>query len=231
MSDFSKKLHLTIQETHRNITRLVDSGFIEKNHEGLFSLTDYGKLIFKQMSYFQFIDEHKQFFEAHSLSIPSKFILRLGSLKNCEEIHNVTTVLETLKKLETNAEKQIKIIVAQAWEGEGKILLEKAKKGIRIRTIFGYNSILPTEVDLLKKRIDSYSKNGIVEQRMIKKVDVSVFIADDKAAISFPNKKGQIDLISLLVGADNDFVEWCNDLFEELWLTSRPFDITKVQRK
>lgn len=67
---------------------------------------------------------------------------------------------------------------------------------------------------------------------MIKKIDISVFIIDDKVAdISFPNKKGEIDLASLLVGDDNNFVEWCKDLFEDLWLTSKPFDITKVQRK
>ena len=44
-TELAKKLNLTIQETHRNTSRLSKEKIIRKNSEGLFSLTEYGLLV------------------------------------------------------------------------------------------------------------------------------------------------------------------------------------------
>ncbi|MGI9565395.1 MAG: winged helix-turn-helix domain-containing protein, partial [Nitrosopumilus sp.] len=120
-TEISKKINMSIQETHRNTSRMTEAGLLIKDSDGFFNLTNYGKVIINQISYFEFFRENKTFFEEHTVGkIPKKFIQRIGSLKNCEMISNVTIVLERLKKIESSTQKELRIMVNQAWDEEGK---------------------------------------------------------------------------------------------------------------
>ena len=99
-TDISKKINTSIQETHRNTARMIEAGLLVKDSDGLFNLTEYGKIITNQISYFEFLRNNKTFFEEHIVGkIPQKFIQRIGSLKNCQIVSSVTKVLERLKKI------------------------------------------------------------------------------------------------------------------------------------
>ena len=95
-SSIVKTLKLTKQDTHRNTSRLTESGIIRKNSEGLFSLTEYGKLIVEQIQYYQFLYKYKKFFEDHTCDLPLKFKQRLGVLNNCELVTKVTNVQQRI---------------------------------------------------------------------------------------------------------------------------------------
>lgn len=219
----AKDLNLTVQETHRNTARLVETGIIRKDNDGMFSLTEYGKLVVEQIGYYQFLFEHRKFFEDHTCDLPPKFKQRLGALQNCQLVTKVTNVQERIKKMESGAKNQIKLIVSQAWEDEGKILLDSAKKGVKISTIFGFDSIMPDEIaENIQKKLTSYIQKGILEQKIVDgNVKLSLYIADKKAAVMFPNQKGDIDMNTLFVGDDEEFYEWCLDYFDYLWNASK----------
>jgi predicted transcriptional regulator len=220
----AEKLNLTVQETHRNTSRLTETGIISKDSEGLFSLTEYGKLIVEQIRYYQFLHKHKKFFEDHKCDLPSKFKQRLGALQDCELVTKVTNVQEKIKKMESDAENNIKLIVSQAWEGEGKILLDRAKKGVKITTIFGFDSVMPDEIaENIQKKLTIFIQKGVLEQKIVDgNVKVSLYIADGRAAVMFPNKKGEVDMNTLFIGEGAEFYEWCNDYFEYLWNFAKP---------
>jgi predicted transcriptional regulator len=59
-NELATKLNLTVQEAHRNTTRLMEAGIIRKSADGSFSITEYGKIITRQISYFQFLREHRE---------------------------------------------------------------------------------------------------------------------------------------------------------------------------
>jgi predicted transcriptional regulator len=119
-------------------------------------------------------------------------------------------------------------MVTQAWPEEGQILLDRVKSGVEVRAILGRNTVFPRSV-----------ANGIVpafEQlrphangRLTERVDVAVYIADDRAAVMLPNAKGEVDMGSMLVGDDPLFVEWCSDLFGHAWARTVPMDIKKTR--
>lgn len=220
----AKDLNLTVQETHRNTARLTETGMIRKDSEGLFSLTEYGKLIVDQIQYYQFLFKHQNFFEDHSCDLPPKFKQRLGVLNNCELITKVTNVQQRIKKIESEAKDHIKLIVSQAWEDEGKILLDRVKNGVKISTIFGFDSVMPDEIeDNIQKKLISFIQKGSLEQKIVDdNVKISLFIADKQAAVMFPNQKGEVDMNTLFSGKDPEFYEWCNDYFEYLWNTAKP---------
>lgn len=220
----AKDLKLTVQETHRNTSRLIETGIIRKDSEGLFFLTEYGKLIVEQIQYYQFLFKHKEFFDEHTCDLPLKFKQRLGVLNNCELITKVTNVQQKIKKIESEAKDHIKLIVSQAWEDEGKTLLDRVKNGVKISTIFGFDSIMPDEiVENIQKKLTSFIQKGSLEQKIVDgNVKISLFITDKQAAVMFPNQKGEVDMSTLFVGKNSEFYEWCNDYFEYLWNTAKP---------
>jgi predicted transcriptional regulator len=220
----AKDLSLTVQETHRNTSRLTEAGIIRKDSEGLFFLTEYGKLIVEQIKYYQFLYRYQKFFEDHTCDLPPKFKQRLGDLHNCELITKVTNVQQRIKKMESEAKERIQLIVSQAWEDEGKTLLDRVKNGVKISTIFGFESVMPDEiVDNIQKKLTSFIQKGALEQKIVDgNVKVSLFIADRQTAVMFPNQKGEVDMNTLFVGKDSEFYEWCYDYFEYMWNIAKP---------
>ena len=55
LGEVARALNLTMQETHRNMARLVDAGLVAKNTNGRFVLTECGMLTARQLNYFRFI--------------------------------------------------------------------------------------------------------------------------------------------------------------------------------
>jgi predicted transcriptional regulator len=109
LNQLAKKLDLTIQDAHRNADKLADSSIIQKNADATLSLTEYGRLMAKQIQYFEFLYRYKQFFEDHIIqNVPEKFVQRIGALQNSQLITSVTEVLEKLKKSNPTQKKRSK---------------------------------------------------------------------------------------------------------------------------
>jgi len=54
LSQIANDLNATMQESHRNINRLIDSGLVKKTGEGELLLTPYGKIIVSLIPNFNF---------------------------------------------------------------------------------------------------------------------------------------------------------------------------------
>ncbi|MCH7968656.1 MAG: transcriptional regulator, partial [Thaumarchaeota archaeon] len=94
-AQLAKELNLTIQETHRNTTRLADADLIKKDSDGFFSLTPYGRIMVSQLGSFSFLNKYKEYFGEHFPSdLPSKFLQRIGNLSNCELIHGNFAIVD-----------------------------------------------------------------------------------------------------------------------------------------
>jgi predicted transcriptional regulator len=230
-NELAKKLNLTMQEAHRNTSRLMEAGIIRKNSDGLFSITEYGKIITGQISYFQFLKGHRQFFEEHTLgNIPAKFLQRIGALQNCKIVSSVTAVFERLKKMEGSAKEHLKIMASQAWTEEGKILADRVRNGVKVQFIVGHNTVFPKSVvEFSVKETEVLRVKGNPEGRMVDEVSIALFVADNQSGVMFPNLKGEVDMGTLFASDDQMFNEWCLDLFNYTWEHSKPFDIYKTR--
>ena len=222
-TELAKKLSLTIQETHRNTSRLSKEKIIQKDSEGLFFLTEYGLLVAKQISYFAFLIKFQSFFEDHSTgNIPTKFLQRIGSLKNSELIFKATNVQEKIKKIEKDSKKYIRLTLAQAWGEEGKILLDKMKNGVKVEAIWDEDSVMPDEIDnVVRPKFLKFKKNGQYDSKLYRgKIGISTIMTEDAAVVLFPHKKDEIDFHTMFVSKDKEFHEWCMDLFDYFWSKS-----------
>jgi len=227
LSQLSKYLNLSIQETYRNTTRLANSGLIEKKSDSLFSITDYGKLVIKQIPTYEFLLVNSRYFQEHGIGdIPPKFIHRLGNLKNNELIHGIGPVLEKWKEIATNAGNYLKIITSQYPMEIAKAVVEKAETSTKLSYIFGHNTIVPSERESFLKstRWNELISNGIVQRKMLKKVQVGITVSESQACVSFPDLRGETDMVSVFFSDNQQFIEWCLDFFQYQCEKAEPFN-------
>ena len=231
LSTLSRELNITVQDVHRNLNRLANEGLVRRA-DGLFYITEYGMIVMTQIPDFMVMKKNKQFFEDHCLAgvVPDKFLQRIGALNNCKTLSSATAVFQSLKKMQSSATRSLKIIVSQAWPEEGEILIDRANHGVQILSLVGHNTIFPKNVvEHIMPKINELISKGIMERRMVEKVSIALFIADNQAALTFPNAKGEVDMTTLFMGDDSMFCEWCSDYFDYIWKDSRPFDLNKAK--
>lgn len=220
LGDVARALNLTMQETHRNMVRLVDAGLVTKNTNGRFMLTEYGMLSARQLDYFRFIAKHRDLLRSYTLTkVPSVFINRLNELVNCRVVHGVSVVLEKLKALEARAEEYLYIIVAQAWYEEGNILIDRLSNGINIRMILTNSTIVPKEIidSGIPKTRRGFELKGVLQTRIVKGVGAAIYVSERQAGLMLPNLSGIFDMNMLFLSDDKYFHTWCSDLFIHYW--------------
>ncbi len=228
MSTLARELGVTVQDIHRNANRMADAGLIERT-DGALCLTESGRMIVRQISYFLFIEKYSKFMNSHTLAtVPEKFLQRMGALEESRLVETVTLVMQELKRLESSASRRLKIAVTQAWPEEGSILIDRIRQGVEVWVIVGHNTVFPKNVvDEIVPIIEKLQSGP--QNRMVKHLDLALYIADEEAAVMFPNRNGEVDMSAMFVGSGSEFVEWCSDLFDHVWTRSGPFDIMKTR--
>ena len=80
LAKLSKDLGCTMPEVRRNIIRLTNSGLVDRESNGTFFLTTFGKAILEQIPTLDFLSRNKDYFSDHTFSsLPLKFVRRIGS--------------------------------------------------------------------------------------------------------------------------------------------------------
>jgi predicted transcriptional regulator len=238
LSALAKSLNLTIQEVHRNTNRLLDAGLIEKNSEGVFFLTTFGNAITKQLSIFDFLSSNKGYFNDHNVgNIPMKFVQRIGALNGGKLVSGIVSVIESWKRLYEESNEYIFGILPQIPLELIQTVIPKVKnEGVKFNYILPKNAIVPKIRNDLQKSsgYPELLKQGIIERRMIDRIEVAVVLNEKQATVMFPTLKGEVDMNHMFsnkgVKPNNDglFHEWCVDFFRDCWHNSKPFDERKL---
>lgn len=237
LAQLAKDLDVTMQEVHRNVNRLQDSGLIRKDANGQFSLTTFGTTILQQIPTMNFLSRNKDYFSDHYLGdIPMKFVHRIGALDNSEYLEGLVAVLERWKQIYNSSREYIFGMLPQIPLELIESLLAKIKQsGIKFNYILSQQTIVPKKrADLLKDAgFHDLLKHGLVERRMVDKMPVAVILNEKEATVMFPTlKKGQAvaDMNSLFYSGKENvlFHEWCLDYFRYCWYSSKTFDESKL---
>lgn len=234
LSELARELNVTIQHAHSNINRLIDIGLVEKDSDGSLSLTTYGRTILKQLATFNFLAEHKDYFQDHTLgNLPLKFERRIGDLHNCAVVKGVVAVLQRWKDMYQGAGEYINTITTQVLVDLIEPLAEKVRSGTKLSYIMPEDVIVPRGTLEAKKKISwkSLLTEGKAERRMIKKVLVATIVTDRSAGVLFPNLKNEVDMNVMFYSEDTVFREWCQDYFTYVWYSSDLFDERRLQRE
>jgi predicted transcriptional regulator len=234
LSELAFELEATMQEAHRNMMRLIESGLVTKGKEGELALTTYGRTIVIFIPSYDFLYRNKEFFLDHTLGeLPPKFIQRMGAFGKCEIVYGVMAILQRWKNLYTESEKYIKEIMAQVPLDLIETISGKVEHGVKFSYIFSANAIVPKGRNQLLQKVGwrNFISKGIVERRMLQEVKVMIILNEKQGCVLFPNMKGEPDLNTMFYGEEKEFLEWCGDLFAYQWERAESFDESKLKHE
>ena len=230
----AKELGATAPEVKRNFDRLLKARLVEKDNDGSFQLTLYGKTICTLVPFFLFFSQNKKYFSDHDFGdIPTKFVQRISSLSQSSMINGGVKVLEKWTEIYKNAEKYIyNILIEVPYNPDvTELLLQKLKTGIKIHSIFSEGAIIPKERKHIEKEglFKKFITNETLKRKMRKNVKAALVLNEKEAGIMFPRNGGEEDMTKMLYSLEPSFHEWCYDYFKYCWENSASFQESKLQ--
>ena len=220
LTDISKRLDLTTQESSRHLSRLGDVGIIVKGADGLFTLTNYGELVLKQMEGLEFSSKYKSYFSSHTMShIPEEFVARVGELSNSYLVDNVMTSFYKVEKLIEEADEYILEMTDRYIMSTFPVLRDAYKREVKLSNIQRidfishpmYSDIDPEVAEELK-----HLSPRLWEERYLDKLPFFLYMSEKEVAvIGFP-VDGKLDYIGFS-SEDKKVHRWCHDLFQHFW--------------
>ncbi len=231
-TQIAKKLDATKQEVHRNFTRLVESGLIEKRIDGKYSLTTFGEVVCTQVPTVVFLSQNRKYFEEHTLGdIPYKFKMRCGQLANGNHIKGFSKVMEQWKSIYKNSNEYIFEILSEVPLDLIEPLVKRVKKGVKFNYIFSESAVIPKGRKSMLKKLgfDKLMEKGLVKRKMRQNVQTVLVLNEHEACVMFPNKDGESDLSEMFYSNDPMFHEWCLDYFRYSWYGSDLFEESKLK--
>ena len=107
-NELGGKLDLTATEAFRQLQRLTEALIVQKNPDGTYAITSYGKLTLKLLQSIEFTFEHKAYFLNHDVwRLPYQFVNRIGELSrsrlSMDAIENMNRVGHMFNEAEKHA--------------------------------------------------------------------------------------------------------------------------------
>lgn len=200
--------------------RLRDANLIEKDSDGFFSLTAFGKIIVNLIPSFKFLAQNKEYFSSHDISsLPLEFIERLGEMQEGEHTANVGSVIAHLQQVVQSAEEYI-WLMADHRLGDQEYVTKSGK--LETSAMMTWRIILPADSNINWTRVRTTAgiHRGRIEYRLIEDADnikIGIAMNEKIAGVVFPDTMGKIDFNGGFRSDDPLFHKWCKDLFVYHW--------------
>ena len=220
LSQLTTKLSATPQETSKHLTRLRDAKLIEKDSDGFFSLTAFGKIIMNLIPSFRFLTQNKEYFLSHDISsLPLEFMERLGELQEGERTDNVGSVIAHLQQVVQGAEEYI-WLMADHRLGNQEYVTKSGK--LESNSRITWRVILPASSSINwaeARRTAGIHKDRIEYHLIDDPTDILAGIAMNEkiAGVTFPGAMGKLDFNGGFRSSNPLFRKWCQDLFIIHW--------------
>lgn len=224
LSSLSKSLEKEESFVRRKLKSLQILNLI-KNHEGIIELTHTGYQILKKIHGMEFLTNNRHYFLNHSINeIPHHLFQRIENFTDCEIVHGVWPVASRLGKIANSSKKFVNCIFLEPPFLLANPFYEKLQSGVKLKILFGKNSIIPDCNDLVEKlELNKQKQSDLLEKRMCDKVITNVLVSDKGGCLILGDKNNELDMINAIVGNDEDFIGWCVDFFEFKWSQGEKF--------
>ncbi len=209
MQDISRKLDLTATEASRQLQRMSKAELITRLPEGLYTLTQFGKLILSLSPSVEFALKHKQYFLNHNIGkLPSSFISRLGELSQGVLLTEMGTVLVRWEELIRATEEHLWVMTPQRIPSLFRVIEERHSHGLNLRYI------------ATEQLASTYQKSMLtgnnIEERIFNDFDFGILASEKEVMLGLPFMDGTPNP-SGFFGRDPLSLKWVHDLFLYYW--------------
>ncbi len=223
LSNLSKKLDFTVQETSRNISRLIEAKLITKGVDGNLRLTTYGEETLDLLAGFSFLSKNREYFVTHSLSVlPKEFSYSIASLSHSQLVDDVMVAFSNVESMIQKAKEFIWILSDQVLVSTLPYLKEALKRGVEFKIILP-NNVTPPK-DALERMDDpiyaAAMKAGRFASKFLEKINVLICLSEKEvAALGFLSSDGKLDYHGFCA-TDELSCKWTQALFLHYWTIS-----------
>jgi predicted transcriptional regulator len=220
LSQLTSKLSATPQETSKHLTRLRDAKLIEKDSEGFFGLTAFGRIMLNLLPSIRFLTQNREYFLSHDISsLPLEFMERLGELQENEYGEKVGAILVHLQQVVQDAEHYIWMMADHPLGGQEYV----TKSGkLESTSSVTWRIIIPVDSNIdwtgLRRTVGTHK--GRIEYHLIEDpndIKAGIALNEKIAGLSFPDITGKLDFNSGFRSSNPVFRKWCQDLFVFHW--------------
>jgi predicted transcriptional regulator len=208
MNEIARKINITPTEASRQIQRLIDELIIQKNINGAYTITNYGKLVIHFFPSLDFILRYRQYFLKHNVwELPSQFICRLGELSQATLFTEMADTVNKIEEMMQSSNDHVWTITDQIMAVHENTMREKISKGIKLRSIVHERLVQSSQVH-------AFGKN--VERRVMTTVPGLFSITEKEGFFALLTTDGKLSS-SGFFGNDPQFMRWVNDVFLFYW--------------
>lgn len=209
MQELARKLDLSDTEAFRQLQRLSQALLIQKQPDGVYSITEYGKLLLQFSQSFEFAFKFKHCLLTRNVwRLPEPFINRLGELSQATLSTDAIEMVNNAEQLILGAEKHLWVIGERPLSFLGAKVTEMIKKGVTVRLLFD---------ESCRKFYENMPElKDVFEKRVIETIPAILVINEKFAGINILSIDGRDDN-AIFYGKDPKILEWANDLFMYYW--------------
>src|SRR3990172_8214101 len=211
MQEIANRLDVSATEAFRQLQRLSEALLVQRQPEGTFAITQYGKLMLQLSSSLDFVFRHRSYFSTHDVwRLPLRFVNRIGELSQTSLIMDTVESINKGEQMFTEAEQYAWGIVEHGRGPELMIpvMTERISKGVKVKVL------IPES--LLHARATPPVAPQNLEVRGISNIPAIIALTEKEAAICFPLVGGRMDYTGF-TGKDPVFMNWVKDLFLHYW--------------
>ena len=223
MSALARELEMSTQECSRHTSRLSDALLVEKEPEGFYRLTNYGRSILRLVPGQQFIAEHRDYFNAHTLeTLPSEFVSRVGELQESSLTPSVVVTFNLIESLFENAKEYVWVMHDRYLMNILPLSADALRRGVKFRTLDtppkepdrGIDPARPSYITEADEELFVEAwQDGKIDARNYETIDIFLYVSEREAVIAFPLGNGSFDYLGFYSG-DQAMLRYCRDLFD-----------------
>jgi predicted transcriptional regulator len=201
MNDVARKLNLTTTETFRQLQRLSEALLVQKQPEGTYAITEYGRLVLELSSPIEFVLKHKEYFLTHDVwRLPHQFVKRLGELSQTSLRMGMIESTTKSSQMIGEAEQYMWGAIPEPPPGSFDTIVKQIPKKVEFKIL----SPLPP------------AKFPNLENRTLPDLPAIFGLTEKEAVICFRFIGGRQDHAGFF-GKDTVFLNWVRDLFLYYW--------------
>ena len=216
LTNISKTLNLTVQETSRHLQRLSEANLLTKAADGTYNLTNYGENILSLLPAFEFLIEHQQYFITHQIShIPRDLLSRIGDLNGSRLLDNPVNAFQYVNTIIADAKDTISLVADQIPSGSIPLIEAAVKRGVIMQFLMPEELGRPNIPDSYLPHYDADDQKRLNLGRT-NSIDFVGTISESAAVVGFPTLDGKMDYVAFYT--ENEIgLRWCQDLFMHYW--------------
>jgi predicted transcriptional regulator len=209
MQEIARKLELTDTEAFRQLQRLSEAQLIQKQPDGSYAITEYGKLVLQFSTSFEFAFKFKHCLLTRNVwRLPEQFINRLGELSQATLSTDTIEMVNNAELLISTAEKYLWIIGERPLSFLGARATEKVQKGLSVKLLFD---------EIGRKNFENLPEmKGVFEKKVIPLIPATLIMNEKIAGINILSIDSRSDN-AVFYGRDPKLLKWATDLFLYYW--------------